>query len=109
MLCTADKTYTVRSVVLSNSVLVVTPDPSAPEADAEQEADGEDPAQEVYIRDQLHEIIELVPSVPRLHKLNGLLRGREYDDGQEDEVVDSQDEDGGADDNQVNVQGQLEH
>ena len=108
MLCTADKTYTVRSVVLSNSVLVVTPDPSAPEADAEQEAD-EDPAQEVYIRDQLHEIIELVPSVPRLHKLNGLLRGREYDDGQEDEVMDSQDEDGGADDNQVSAQGQLEH
>ena len=91
MLCTADKTYTVRSVVLSNSVLVVTPDPTTPDED-EDAGDSEDPVQEVFIRDQLHDVVELVPCVPRLHKLNGLLRGREYDEGHDDEDVVSQDE-----------------
>ena len=91
MLCTADKTYTVRSVVLSNSVLVVTPDPTTPNED-EDAGDSEDSVQEVFIRDQLHEVVELVPCVPRLHKLNGLLRGREYDEGHDDEDVVSQDE-----------------
>ena len=95
VLCTADKTYTVRSVVLSNSVLVVTPDSTANDAVMGEE-DNEDPVQEVFIRDQLHEVLELVPSIPRLHKLNGLLRGMEYDDGHEDEDMVSQDEDGEA-------------
>ena len=87
MLCTADKTYTIRSVVLSNSVCVVTPDPSL------QDMDEGEPVEEVFIRDQLSEVIELVPSVPRLHKLKSLLRGREYDEGHEDEDMVSDDED----------------
>lgn len=37
----------------------------------------------VVIRDELHEILELLPAVPRLHKLTGLLRGREYDESDE--------------------------
>ena len=88
MLCTADKTYIVRSVVLSNSVLVVTPDP----ADEDAYDDG-DELKDVAIRDQLSEVIELVPCVPRLHKLNTFLRGREYDEGHEDEESMSEDED----------------
>jgi sister chromatid cohesion protein DCC1 len=76
MLCTEDKTYTVRSVVLSNSMLVVAPHP-------------ERPSDTIIIRDQLNEILELVPSVPKLHKLGGLLRGMEYDEGQEDGDVDN--------------------
>ncbi|TFK82179.1 hypothetical protein K466DRAFT_603889 [Polyporus arcularius HHB13444] len=80
VLCTADKTYTVRSVVLSNSILVVTSDPLG-----ENVEDDDEPIHEVFIRDQLQEVIELVPSVPRLHKLNSFLRGREYDEGHEDE------------------------
>ena len=90
MLCTADKTYIVRSVVLSNSVLVVTPDP----ADEDAYDDGDEPLKDVAIRDQLSEVIELVPCVPRLHKLNAFLRGREYDEGHEDEESMSEDEDG---------------
>ncbi|KAI0633715.1 sister chromatid cohesion protein Dcc1 [Trametes polyzona] len=89
VLCTADKTYTVRSVVLSNSVLVVTRDPKDMEVD-----DSGEPAEDVAIRDRVNEVIELVPSVPRLHRLNGLLRGREYDEGHEDEEMLSEDEDG---------------
>ena len=86
MLCTVDKTYTIRSVVLSNSVCVVTPDSSF------QDTDEGEPVEEVFIRDQLSEVIELVPSVPRLHKLKSLLRGREYDEGHEDEDMVSDDD-----------------
>ncbi|KAF8558056.1 hypothetical protein OG21DRAFT_1504749 [Imleria badia] len=71
VVCTADKTYTLRSVVLSNTVLVVTPSRT-------------DPDGTVHVRDQLHEVLEVVPSVPRLHKLAVLLRGMEYDEGDED-------------------------
>ncbi|KAI0829916.1 sister chromatid cohesion protein Dcc1 [Trametes gibbosa] len=87
--CTAEKTYTVRSVVLSNSVCVVTRDPGDVDADLISES-----LEEVVIRDQLSEIIELVPSVPRLHRLTGLLRGREYDDCHEDEELMSDDDEG---------------
>ncbi|KAI0344567.1 hypothetical protein BDW22DRAFT_1060919 [Trametopsis cervina] len=78
VLCTPDKTYSLRSVVLSNSVLVVSPSPHSKE--------------DVVIRDQLHEILEPVPCLPRLQKLKSLLRGREYDEGHEDEE-DHSDED----------------
>lgn len=36
------------------------------------------------IRDELREILELVPCVPRLQRLNVLLKGREYDEGQDE-------------------------
>ena len=70
VLCTSDKTYAIRSVALSNSVLVVSP--------THEE-------NRVVIRDQRHEILEVLPCLPRLHKLGSLLRGREYDEGHEDE------------------------
>ncbi|KAI0743367.1 sister chromatid cohesion protein Dcc1 [Daedaleopsis nitida] len=89
VLCTADKTYIVRSVVLSNCVLVVTPDPTA-SPDGGDDEDGE--PEEIFIRDELREFIELVPSVPRLHKLTSLLHGREYDEGHEDEDMASDDD-----------------
>lgn len=44
-----------------------------------------DDREDVVIQDTLHEVLELVPSIPRLQVLNGLLRGREYDEGHEDE------------------------
>lgn len=84
VLCTTDKTYTVRSVVLSNAVLVVTPSESGDPSIA---------TPDTVIRDQLHEIYELIPSVPRLHKLSSLLRGNEYNEGQEDDDVDMSDGD----------------
>ncbi len=43
------------------------------------------------IRDELREVLELVPCVPRLQKLNVLLKGREYDEGH-DEGDDDDDE-----------------
>jgi sister chromatid cohesion protein DCC1 len=54
----------VRSVVLSNTVLVVS---SRTERNAE-----------VVVRDELHDLLELTPCLPRLRRLDELLSGLEY-------------------------------
>ncbi|KAG6821634.1 hypothetical protein H0H93_000143 [Arthromyces matolae] len=77
VLCTANKTYIVRSVTLSNSILVVTSPPDASSIDFADDA--------VVIRDQITEILELTPAVPKLHTLSSLLRGKEYDGDQDDD------------------------
>ena len=77
VLCTESKTYTLRSVVLSNSVLVVSPPTDTNPATADNK--------DVVIRDQVHEILELVPTLPKLQKLGGLLRGREYAEGHDED------------------------
>ena len=69
VLCTDDKTYSMRSISLSNSVLVVTP--------------GEIQDQ-IVVRDTSHELLQVTPVLPKVHKLVGLLRGSEYDEGRED-------------------------
>lgn len=71
VLCTSDTTYMMRSVQLSNSVIVVTP-PDASSMDMDDD--------KIVIRDQINEIIELTPVVPKLQKLRALLRGSEYDE-----------------------------
>jgi sister chromatid cohesion protein DCC1 len=77
VLCSAEKTYGMRSIGLSNTLLVVTP---VPDDCASQFADDA-----IVIRDQLKEITELTLSVPKLHKLSRLLRDRQYDEGLEEE------------------------
>jgi sister chromatid cohesion protein DCC1 len=74
VLCTSDRTYNIRSVALSNSVLVVSPCP-----------DGE---QQVVIQDGLNELLELVPAVPRLRRLNALLKEHQWEEGHEEEDED---------------------
>jgi len=81
VLCTDDKTYSIRSVSLSNSILVVTP--------------GEVQDQ-IVIRDTSHELLQVTPVLPKVHKLVGLLRGREYDEGREDLDDDILDEEQGT-------------
>ncbi|KAJ2936934.1 hypothetical protein H1R20_g177, partial [Candolleomyces eurysporus] len=76
VLCTSDKTYSIRAVNLSNTLLVVTPPPDT----ALEFSDDV-----VVIRDQVNEILELTPTVPRIQKLVSLLRGREYDETNEDD------------------------
>ncbi|KAG6869263.1 hypothetical protein C0993_000016 [Termitomyces sp. T159_Od127] len=77
VLCTANKTFAVRSVVLSNSILVVTSPPDASSLDFADDA--------VVIRDQVTEILELTPAVPKLHTLSTLLRGKEFDGDHDDD------------------------
>ena len=44
------------------------------------------------IQEGLHEILELTPTVPKLHRLRGMLRGMEWDEGQEEGDVDLQED-----------------
>ena len=79
VLCTSDKTYNIRSVTLSNSVLLVSPSPHI-------DGSGEN---QVDIQDSLNELLELVPAVPKLHRMNILLKEHEWEEGhEEDEDVD---------------------
>ncbi|KNZ81511.1 Sister chromatid cohesion protein DCC1 [Termitomyces sp. J132] len=82
VLCTANKTFAVRSVTLSNSILVVTPPSDASCMNFTDDT--------VVIRDQVTEILELTPAVPKLHILSALLRGKEYDGNQDDDGVDAE-------------------
>ncbi|KAF7352720.1 Glutamine synthetase [Mycena venus] len=75
VLCTDKATYAIRSV--SRSV-------------------GESDIDTVVIRDQVNEILELTPVVPKLHKLSVLLRGREYDDVHDSEDQPSSEPEGGG-------------
>jgi len=70
----------MRSVGLSNTILVVTPVPDNCSAEFAEDA--------VVIRDQLNEVIELIPAVAKLHKLSALIRDRQYSEGNEEEVDD---------------------
>jgi len=78
VLCTSDRTYNIRSVMLSNSVLVVSP---------RSDVDGSE--DQVVIRDSLNELLELVPTVPKLHRMNVLLKGHEWEEGHEEDGSES--------------------
>ena len=61
-------------MTLSNSVLVVSP---SSDVDASEG--------QVIIQGSLKELLELVPTVPRLHRLNALLREHQWEEGHEEE------------------------
>ena len=78
VLCTSDNTYNIRSVTLSNSVLLVSPSPHI-------DGSGEN---QVVIQDSLNELLELVPAVPKLHRMKVLLKEHEWEEGHEDDEED---------------------
>lgn len=67
--------------MLSNSVLVTTPS-----------AGNSDTGQALEIRDELHDVMELVPCVPKLHRLKILLKGLGYGENAEDEDLYAEEE-----------------
>ncbi|KAL5523641.1 hypothetical protein ACEPAG_7814 [Sanghuangporus baumii] len=71
VLCTTDKTYNIRAVMVSNSFCVLTP------------PNGDEPGDAV-IRATIDHILELSPSIAKLHRLRGMLRGCEYDEDCDD-------------------------
>ena len=71
VLCTSDRTYNIRSVTLSNSILVVSSIPHIED--------------QVVIQDSLNELLELVPSVPKLHRMNVLLQEHVWEEGHEED------------------------
>ncbi|KAF8530392.1 sister chromatid cohesion protein Dcc1 [Hysterangium stoloniferum] len=75
VLCTASRTYALRAVTLSNTIVVATaPDPAT---------SNDDETLELIVQDQVSQILELVPTVPKLHRLDTILKGCEYDEGHE--------------------------
>jgi sister chromatid cohesion protein DCC1 len=68
VICTPNKTYTLRSVNISNSLVVAT---------------GTGVSQnDISLSEDIHEIMELVPTMPKLDRLRGMLRGSEYGEDQ---------------------------
>jgi sister chromatid cohesion protein DCC1 len=67
----------MRSVALSNTVLVVT---------------SSDSLELLAIRDQVTDIMELTPIAPQLHTLSSMLRGAEYSEVDQDEGIDRDDD-----------------
>ncbi|KAG8705774.1 hypothetical protein FRC09_002767 [Ceratobasidium sp. 395] len=78
VLCTQDKTYALRSVTLSNNFLIIS-SASGSTIDSEAEENA------LVISGEATEILELVPTVPRLENLLGHLKGCEYYDDESDE------------------------
>ena len=85
--CTPSSTYAIRSVTISNTAVIVTSPgysspkvssrdlPSTPASSAPVAEYGD-----VVIRDQIHEILELVPTVPKLDRLDAILRQSQYNE-----------------------------
>jgi sister chromatid cohesion protein DCC1 len=59
VICTPTQTFTLRTITVSNSMLFLRPD---------------DTTHDLYIQDTCHEVLELTPSVPRLGRVDKLLR-----------------------------------
>jgi sister chromatid cohesion protein DCC1 len=70
VLCTSERTYNIRSMTLSNSVLLVSPSPHL---------DGSE--NQVVTQDRLNKLLELVLAVPKLYRMNVLLKEHEWDSG----------------------------
>jgi sister chromatid cohesion protein DCC1 len=71
VICTEDKTYAVRTVVLSNTVMV------ASSSTHEQNT--------VLVQDEIRGLLEMAPCLPRLHRVHEMLAGLEIG---EDSVLD---------------------
>jgi hypothetical protein len=69
VLCTESKTYALRSVNVSNSLHVAT---------GSEEMTYAGIGDELFLNEAIHEIMELVPTVPKLDRLKGALHGSEY-------------------------------
>jgi Sister chromatid cohesion protein Dcc1 len=80
---TSDKTYNIRSVTLSNSVLLVSPSP---------QIDGSE--SQVVIQDRLNELLGLVSAVPKPYRMNILLKKHEWKEGHEDDEEEEEEKEG---------------
>ena len=78
VLCTESKTYALRSVNISNSLHVAT---------GSEEVTYAGIGDELFLGEAIHEIMELVPTVPKLDRLKGALRGSEYGEEEWDTKV----------------------
>jgi sister chromatid cohesion protein DCC1 len=75
VLCSATSTYALKAVLVSNSLLIVQPC-------AVEDLDENNPT--LQISGQVKDIIEVQKAVPKLERINGLMRGSEWDGEDED-------------------------
>ena len=68
--CTAEKTYAIRSITLSNTFCILSPP-----------REGE--CGDLLIRDNAQQMLEITPSMPKLYRLTSLLKGNELHDNEE--------------------------
>ncbi|CAE7206119.1 unnamed protein product [Rhizoctonia solani] len=86
VLCTQSKTYAIRSVALSNSVLIMSNGGSnSKPCDSAIELLEPNETNTLVISGEVSEILELVPTVPRLESVLKHLRGCEWNDDESDE------------------------
>ncbi|KZT62015.1 hypothetical protein CALCODRAFT_463443 [Calocera cornea HHB12733] len=77
VLCSSSTTYALRAVTVSNAFFIVQPAQLIVE-------DGEEGDTTLEITGQVKDIIEVHKAVPRLDRLNGLMRGSEWNGEDED-------------------------
>lgn len=75
--CTPESTYAIRSIAVSNTLAIMTSGSAEDDMNAADASPTTHPT--LVIQDQLHEILELIPTIPRLERLEALLRGSELD------------------------------
>lgn len=78
VLCSKNKTYALRSVTLSNSILVATPPLSDEAFDITNQ-------NVLVIRSSVSQILEVSPSLPKLQRLEALLRGATYNEADDED------------------------
>jgi len=73
VLCTSSKTYAIRSVQISNELVLFAPTSSSPFSPGEEKEKG------LEIKDTLHELMELSECVPRTGRIEQVLKGQEWE------------------------------
>lgn len=71
ILCTASKSFSLRSITLSNTLLLTTANPQ------------DSTSESLVVRYQASEILELLPTVPKLGRIDSMLKGSLYDEPDE--------------------------
>jgi len=86
VLCTSSKTYAIRSVQISNELVLFAPTTSAGSLVGEKRG--------LEVKDTLHELLELSECVPRTGRIEGVLKGQEWEglEGEEREEEEEEEE-----------------
>ncbi|KAJ9113181.1 hypothetical protein QFC22_006020 [Naganishia vaughanmartiniae] len=74
VICTSSQTFSLRTITISNSMLFLRPTPTTSSTTVLDSPEPQQQQQNLLIQDTAHEILELTPTVPRLDRLETLLK-----------------------------------